>query len=244
MSNSKWIRVLKSSNNPAMHLVCFPYAGGGASVFHGWAKLLPNHITLNAVQYPGRENRISEKPYTYIADIVPAIIENIGSILNANEPVYFFGHSLGAMIAYETVKALGANAPKMLMVSGARAPHIPPREDQFHGLPVRQFWDKVAEMQGTPQAILENEEFRNLLEPMLRADFQMAETYHNLQKFPLSCPMVAFCGTHDEHVSIDDMRAWSGYTASAFNMHRIQGGHFFMNENPQSVLTILTNYMR
>lgn len=244
MTPNKWVRILKTTNYPRLHLIGFPYAGGGASAFHPWARFLPPHVALCAVQYPGRETRINETPYTQMQDMLPDLVEALTPFLTV--PTVFFGHSLGAMIAYETVKQLerqAASLPQHLFISAARAPHVPMRHDPYHILPGTEFWQRIGEMGGTPTAVLHHPEFKALLEPTLKADFAVAETYQRPDRVPVRIPLTVFIGLLDTYVDVDDVLAWKPYTTAQFNAHRIQAGHFFLQDYAAMLTSIILSYV-
>src|SRR5919106_1717821 len=85
-------------------LFCFPYAGGSASIFREWPNELPANIQVCAIQLPGRQNRLAEKPITRISELVPALAEAFRA--HCELPFAVFGHSMGALVAFEFVRQL------------------------------------------------------------------------------------------------------------------------------------------
>jgi len=215
---------------PRIRLCCFPYAGGGAAVFREWNRVLAPNIDVCAVRLPGRENRWMEPPFSYL----PALVEHLAVDLHpfSSIPVAFFGHSMGALIAFELARQLrriGALAPRLLLVSGARAPQRPDPSSPIHHLPTPAFARELRALAGTPDEVLRNPELMMLLLPTLRADFALCETYVHVPEAPLDCSIVAYRGREDAHVNAGDVAAWRYQTSRTFAVRVLPGGHFFLH---------------
>lgn len=225
-----WVRCPASNPQARLRLFCFPYAGGSASVFHSWATALRSDIELNAVQLPGRENRLVDPPFIRLAPLVEALAQILPSYLD--RPYVFFGHSMGALIGFELARRFrkqGSPGPACLIVSGHRAPHLPDRRPPIHHLPDVRFIEELRRLNGTPEEVLQHEELRDLLLPVLRADFAVCETYLFAPEQPLDCPIFVIGGEQDPEVSQDELAAWQLHTWSAFSLHMIPGDHFFLH---------------
>jgi surfactin synthase thioesterase subunit len=214
-----------------LRLFCFPYAGGGASVYRPWLEHLPSSIELCAVQPPGREGRIVETPLGTVAEIVAATLPAIADLLD--RPFALFGHSLGAATAYETARALAARGkqPVLLMVSGRQAPQLPPKRAPISHLPETEFLDAVFELAGTPQEVLADKDLVDLLMPALRADFGAAERYRPAPGARLQCPMLALAGSDDDWVDEAGLAAWAETTDGSFDRRMLPGDHFYLNRH-------------
>ena len=134
-----------------MRLFCFPYAGGGASLYQMWTHSMPAEIEICAVQLPGRENRLREKPCSQLERLV----EMLGQELNPyfDLPFAFFGHSMGALISFELVRHLRRNEnsiPVHLFVSGCRSPHLPAEQAPMHNLALPDLLTELRNLKGTP----------------------------------------------------------------------------------------------
>lgn len=163
--------------NNKIQFICFPYAGGGASVFYSWKQQLMDVADVLAIQYPGHESRFSEKPFTNMEELVRLIYKEIGHGISTN--CVLFGHSIGARIAYEFTKyyeQVSHNKIRHLIVSGSRAPHFQ-EKNPIHALPDEAFIKEIKRFKCTPNEILENQELLEIFLPMLRADFELDETY-------------------------------------------------------------------
>lgn len=240
MSYSPWTLVSERRPNAAVRLFCFAYAGAGASAFRDWHRDLPTEIELVALQLPGRENRFREPHYTRLADLMAPLRLLITQL--SDKPFYFFGHSLGAMLAFELARTLqreGLPTPFHVAVSGMRAPHLSGRDEQLHLMPDNELLERIKEYNGTPRVLLENLDLMRLFLPQLRADFSICETYQFVQGAPLNCPVTALGGNRDPDVSPDEIAAWSVHTTEAFRHHIFDGDHFFIHPCQQAVIDLL-----
>ena len=242
----RWLRISQPNSQARLRLFCFPYAGGTASIYRLWHQHLPADIEVCRVQLPGRENRISEVPFTNVQMLAQALVPVLEPFLD--KPFAFFGHSMGTLIAYELTQQLWQQTgqlPGCLFVSGRRAPNLPAADPPLHSL--NRDDEFLAELQQRynqiPQFVLEDAEMRELFLPMLRADLTMAETYLYLERPELACPIVAFTGESDHHAPRTDMKAWQGLTKDSFNFHMLPGGHFYLNEQVRPLLEILSSYL-
>jgi len=212
-------------------LFCFPYAGGGASVFREWSRLLPPHIEVVGVQLPGRESRIRERPLTRTDQVVETLMPALAQFFDL--PYALFGHSLGALLAFEcarSVRRQGHRGPSHLFVSGRFAPQLRDEEHAVHHLPTPQFIEHVKGLGGMSRAVFEEPELVQLLLPALRADFAIHETYNYAPEPPLECPITAFGGTADRRVSYQRLVAWREQTQNRLEVHQLPGGHFFLRD--------------
>ena len=234
----------KSVQATGLHLICIPYAGGAASTFQMWAASLAPHIAPRAVQLPGRQNRVDEPNHTRMSDVLAELSRAIVPVVK--EPYAFFGHSNGALIAYElarTLRALGASEPEYLFVSGSRAPTVPSRKPLLHPLADAEFIAEVDRLNGTPREILEHPEMRELVLPALRADTEVNETYEYREARPLSCPIVAFIGERDPKVCRDEVLPWREMTTGAFTLEELPGDHFFLHQERARLVGLINDYL-
>ncbi len=244
-----WLMPLSREPHGRLNLFFFPHAGGGASVFHPWSRVLPAGITCHAVQLPGREMRIRERPYRQLWTAVHALSNVLSPFLA--QPFLFWGHSMGALLAYEVAQSLrqhGLEMPQRLIVSGYNAPHIPYADPHIHHLPEDEFVAAVQALNGTPVEVLEHEELRNLVLPTVRADFQMVETYSYQEAIPLDCPITVLAGREDPKTDEAGIAAWQAHTSRPLDLFTFPGDHFFLYDlQPPLVNTVnqlLTNQLR
>jgi medium-chain acyl-[acyl-carrier-protein] hydrolase len=234
-ASNAWLRF--HQRNPAaaqLRLFCFPYAGGSASVYRNWTDL-PPEIEVCPVQLPGRDERFHEPAFTRADALCDALVVALADFLDM--PFAVFGHSMGAIIGYEFTRRLHARGfvPRQLLVSGQRAPHIPLRRKQSYGLCDPAFKNRLRELDGTPEVVLQDAELMEFLLPRLRSDFELSETYVDTNDVPLSCPIAAFGGAQDNEVSRSDLLAWRHVTTNAFDIRILPGGHFFLDQEGQAL---------
>jgi len=226
----RWLAYREVNPRARLRLFCFPYAGGGASAYRGWAALLPADVEVCPVQLPGRESRLREPAFDRLEPLIQALLEALQPHLGL--PFAFFGHSMGAMLSFELARELrrrGGPLPLHLFVSGRRAPQVPAREENIHDLPEPEFLAKLRELNGTPEEVLQHAELMRLLIPVLRADFAVNETYVFRPEEPLDLGISAFGGLGDEEVSREDIVGWSEHARRAFRLRMLPGDHFFLH---------------
>ena len=228
-SLSPWL--IRPCARPAarIRLLCFPRAGGGAAAFRGWAEDCDPEIEVVLVQPPGRENRLREEPVTSMQTMAAAIADALAEL--PERPCAFFGHSLGAKVAFETARELrrrGQPEPLHLFAAASAGPGVTWNHPLLHLLGDAEL---LAEVQrrygGVPQEVLADAELCALLTPVLRADLTVVETYRCADELPLTTPITCFCGADDGMTPIAEASEWRRHTASEFQLHRLPGDHFF-----------------
>ncbi|HXB53924.1 MAG TPA: alpha/beta fold hydrolase [Vicinamibacteria bacterium] len=224
-----------------MRLFCFPYAGGAASAYRGWAEALPSAVEVCPVQLPGRGSRFLEPPLRRVGDLVPAIADGLRPLLDM--PFALFGHSMGALVAFELARELRRRAlagPVLLAVSGHHAPHWPDPEPPFAHLPDPEFLAEVCNRyDGIPPEVLAEKELLDLMLPVLRADIQALESYAYAADTPLDCAFSCFGGEDDPHVSRAELEAWRDQTRGTCTVRTFPGRHFFIETSRGAVLQAL-----
>jgi len=243
-SATSWIASLKAGSRGSPWLICFPYAGGGSAVFRSWPSLLQKETRLCAIRLPGRETRVKEPPFRSVEPLVKELADVLSQMIDGR--YVFFGHSMGALIAFvisREFRRQGVPLPDVLIVAGAKAPHLPLPRPPKHDLPDPLFMDELRRLEGTPKEALEHPELMELMMPMLRADFALVETYRFEPEAPLACPIVAFGGKDDREVSISDIEAWRLHTTSTFSHRVFPGGHFFLQEREAEVVAEVEKYL-
>jgi medium-chain acyl-[acyl-carrier-protein] hydrolase len=225
---------------PARRLFCFPYAGGSAAIYHAWPDALPSDVEVCAIQLPGRANRIAERPYAEMSTLVTAVTSAMLPWLD--RPFALFGHSFGALVAFEVARAVRAQAqvvPTHLFVSGRGAPHLPPSRTIDATTSDTAFINALRELNGTPPEVLNHPEVLQLLLRTVRADFQVVNSYGYTADRPLSCPITAFGGSDDEESQESRLAAWRTQTSGPFAHHVLRGDHFFIVDRQAELLALL-----
>lgn len=242
---SNWVSAaLPSSNHHKANLFCFPYAGGGIVAYHAWKNLLHPDVALLRMQLPGRETRLREKPFTSFFPLIKALVSAIAPWVDS--PFVFYGHSLGALIAFEVARMLrdmGKPLPFHLFISSFRAPHLPDPDLMISKLPENQFIECLKQYDGIAPAIVKNSELMEIYLPILKADFSVLSSYHYTQKVPLPCPITAFAGLSDPKISAEEIAEWHDHTTGGFDKYFFPGGHFFINESQPEILAHINRYL-
>ena len=238
---SNWITSPRTNSQARVRLYCFPYSGASASVYYPWIEILPTSIELIPVQLPGRGKRVSEAPFTDLHKLV-LVLEK--ALINSfiEKPFAMFGHSMGALVAYELSRRLEKNyqlSPLILFASGHNAPHLPDRADPIHHLEESAFLDRIRKLNGTPEEVLQDQELVDLLIPILRADFKLSETYEYKAGHCLSCPVIGCGGLQDEYLDRKSLDAWRELTDYGSSIRLFPGDHFYLNQNRHSLLQVI-----
>jgi medium-chain acyl-[acyl-carrier-protein] hydrolase len=240
-AQSPWLAYYQPNPRATLRLFCFPYAGGSALVFNKWWDSLPPFVEVCPVQLPGRGNRLNVPPFTNIDALVKAAFAAL--LPYFDKPFAFFGHSMGASISFELARLLrreGRRLPLHLYLSGRRAPHILDRDPPLYDLPEADLLDKLRQLNGTPKEVLEHPELMQMMLPLLRADFSVAETYVCKPEPALDTPMTVFGGLADEDVEREDLEQWRQHTNAAFRLSMLAGDHFFLNTAQSILLQLLS----
>ncbi|WP_149830974.1 type I polyketide synthase [Streptomyces tailanensis] len=241
-----WLRRFRRSSDlaaDAPRLLCFPHAGGSASTFFQLAAQLAPDVEVVAVQYPGRQDRRSEAAATDIG----VLADRIAGVLarDTARPWAFFGHSMGAVVAYETALRLTAQGlpPRILFASARSAPSLVPSEG-VHGLSDDDLLAVVEKLGGTSPELMQDAEVRRMLLPVVRADYRLIESYRcPADAAVLTCPVVALTGDADPMTTVDDARAWRGHTSADFDLRVFPGGHFYLTQQLSAVADAVTQHL-
>jgi surfactin synthase thioesterase subunit len=220
-------------------LICLPHGGAGASFFRGWQALAPAGTRVLPVRLPGREDRFTEPPLTEVTAVVDDAAAWLSGQLRDGERVVMFGHSLGAVLAYELAHRLATGAElSALVVSGSPDPWHG-RENRLTGLPDVEFLAGLAELTGHTHPALADEEVRELVLPVLRADVTMHENYRPASDRPLDIPVTAVRGRDDSLVSAAAVAGWARATTGPFDTAELDGGHMYLVDDAEPLLTLI-----
>ncbi|MCC7052728.1 MAG: thioesterase [Gemmatimonadaceae bacterium] len=226
---------------PARRLVCFPYAGGGVAVYGQWWRALPDDVEVIGVQLPGREARLSEAPLDSIDGMAGAALPAVAAL--GDLPFAFFGHSMGALIAFELTLALeaaGGAAPERLFVSSRRAPDERDTHLPVHTLPDAAFLDAIqARFAAIPDAVRNEPELLELVLPTLRADIRAVETYAPERGRRVYCPVRAYGGASDTHPRPSQLAGWQRAALQPLSVRTFDGDHFYLTPQRTPLLADL-----
>ncbi|MGH2386887.1 MAG: thioesterase II family protein [Chloroflexota bacterium] len=226
--STRWLTYAKPKPGARLRLYCFPYAGGSASVYRTWPEALPPSIEVCPVELPGHGTRFLEPLHTAVGPLARQIAAALAPGMDGEFAL--FGHSMGALIAFELAHMLRNDyglSPMHLIVSAHRAPQISDPDPPISTLTEPEFWAKLRELNGTSSDVLEHAELLSAVQPLLRADFTLCDTYRYAPRPPLECPISAYGGLQDPEAGHDDLRAWREQTSAAFRLRMFEGDHFF-----------------
>ena len=243
VKNGRWVICQQPRPEAKLRLFCFPYAGGGASAFKSWNEFFSDDIELCIFQMPGREERLGEKLITDMSQLVDVLVEEITTY--SDRPFAFFGHSMGAIVAYETacrLRNIDAIQPLHIFLSARAAPHLQEDGDPLRFLDDETFIDRLHQTYGAvPEAIRQSEELKKVFLPILRADVELLEKYKNIRSEPLDCPISVLGGKSDPAISKAMLAGWQTLTSSVFVQHEFPGEHFFINSERNLVIDTILN---
>ncbi len=238
-ANTPWFtRIGPARMTPSVRLVCFPYAGGGPSAFMRWRDWMPDEVEILALHLPGREARIKERPSFSFASTIENIVTAIR--LLAPLPTVYFGHSLGGLVAFEVAQRLEREVEGAfllhLFVSGCSPPHIiqEDKDDPAWRLEDARFIERLRDLNGTPQEVLDSQELMELFIPMLRADFRLADEARTCIGGQTGVPTTVLGGLDDKSTPME-LAEWQRYAAAPVRIHMFPGDHFFVNTAREAV---------
>lgn len=237
----KWIRQYHPATDSDVRLVCLPHAGGSASFYFPLSKALTPAVEVLAVQYPGRQDRRHEPNITSLSELADRIFAAVRHLDDL--PLALFGHSMGAVLAYEVALRMqdaGLPAPVRLFASGRRAPsrhrdgEVDPRSDT-------EIVAELLSLSGTPADRLADPEIREMIMPAIRSDYQAVITHRFEPGRSLDCPVTVLTGDSDPRVSIDEAAAWEAHTTGPTELQVFPGGHFFLADQSTRVRELLAD---
>jgi surfactin synthase thioesterase subunit len=239
-TESPWFPAEAMNGTPELLLFCLHHAGAGASAYRNWQKLIGRRIEVVPVQLPGREGRFTEPAERSITRLAERLQEPLLQRAGGT-PFALFGHSMGAVLAYELSHRLtrAGRPPAHLAVSAYAPPHIRV-PTHVHTLSDQEFLDYVAGLEGTVPAVLESPELLELLLPVLRVDFAACDSYAYVERGRLGVPLTAFGGDSDPGVSVPMLERWAELTSGPVGIEVFPGGHFYLLDQLEAVLDVLT----
>ncbi|NOR34707.1 MAG: hypothetical protein GQ579_08515, partial [Bacteroidales bacterium] len=249
----KWVLRTREIDNPRMRLFCLPYFAGGASVYSSWNEQLQDGIEVCAIQYPGREERMGEKPFDNYLDLVKAISEVIDPLLNC--PIAFYCHSAGAGIGLELARYLRREKgiqPVKFIVGGWRSPHLVSPfkfldaiddDEVYMDKNIPNILNHLRSLE-IPESVLQNKELIEEMLPALRADILLGKRYTYYEDEPLNCSLTALAGKEDTVFSEEQVKQWKKHTSGDFRFIRVNGSHLFCRDNKEELLELLSEELQ
>lgn len=227
-------------------LFALPFAGGNSFSYRPLEAHLSDSIKLTSLELPGHGKRMRQPLLSDMQWLVKDILTQLQTYYVLNQPYAFFGHSMGAVLALLVTRHLQTAQkplPKHLFISGYRPPSLPSHLPLRYNLPKVEFQKMLRALGGSPSAVLENEDLMEMLEPILRQDFQAIETYVYQPHPPLNVPMTVCYGTNDKNTKVD-MSLWQQETQQPVNFKVFEGGHFFIFDHLPVLGKLITDTLQ
>jgi pyochelin biosynthetic protein PchC len=236
-----WLRAYRRVGQADVRLVCFPHAGGAATFFQPWAARLAGAVDLLAVCYPGRQDRLLEPCVEDMHPLADRITEALEPYLD--RPVAFFGHSMGASVAYEVTLRLEARygiTPAHLFVSGHGAPHIAWVDEDPDQYDDEGLCDRIGGLGEVDPVVFRSPKLRELIMPALRADLRLVHRYLPRDQEKVAAPISAYLGAADPVCTVDDVGAWAELTTGEFELRAFPGDHFYLVPEQAALLSAVS----
>ncbi|MFJ9605239.1 thioesterase II family protein [Kitasatospora sp. NPDC101176] len=247
MNDQPWLVVPRPRPEATRRLVCLPHAGGSAGFYRPWANHLSATVELQLVQYPGREERVEDP---FVDDAATLVEQVTRALLETDRPgveTVVFGHSMGALLAYETVLSLQAHGlpvarlvlsgyPPPPQTAGGPAAPVGPRSDE-------DLLRTVAGHGGTQMSIFDDPDIREMVLPILRNDYLLIDSYRSAGPRPVECGIVVLTGDSDVTVTPERARGWEALAGKEFACHVLPGGHFYLTAQRARVISLLHDHL-
>ncbi len=269
--NKSWISYRQKQPQAKTRLFCFPYGGGGASIYRDWQQNLPDDIEVCPIQLPGREERVGEQPIIHIDALIDNLIKHLQSEFDL--PFAIFGHSFGSLIAFamsRRLRQLGLPLPIHLFVSAYPDPRIPSKGldnllQQLKTIGLELFdLDNLSITQLSDQNLIQlaaifNEngvfeygrhlispEIMRLLLPIFIGDMQIVKSYIYQDETPFDIPISVFLGQKDTWIPYVDHLGWAAHTRKSCQIYEFNSGHLFIKDNgcKKEMLNTITKALR
>jgi surfactin synthase thioesterase subunit len=221
------------------NLICFPYAGGSKFSYNKFAEVAPGNLTLIPIELPGRGARFDERLIYNADELVDKLFHQIKSYLF--DPYAIYGHSMGSLIGYLITKRIikeNLPQPLHLFFSGAKAPHMLQYEPAAHLFEKEELIASLRKMGGIPERILKNDNLMRILEPIVRADFRVINTYVHKDTEAMDIPISVIIGS-EEGISLEQSQLWQKETIIEIKVDEFQGDHFFIFHHAEQLMALI-----
>lgn len=228
---ARWFGVRRPLSDPAVRLYCFPHSGGSPGEYLRWADELPG-VEVAGAKLPGRGPRLAEPSLTDVRELAAAVLDDVVF----GEPFALFGHSFGALLAYEVAQGLrvrGREQPVRLVLSGYGPPHIERVAPPMSHLPDGELLARLGSFYGgVPADLMADPDLVALVLPAYRADLTALEQYRHRPSPPLPIPLDVFAGDRDVFTA-EQLAGWRAYAGAEYRLRLLPGGHFYFRERPE-----------
>jgi len=241
-----WIRQFHQPESPdSLPLLVFPHAGSGASAYRDFSKVLSTNFQVIVFQYPGRQDRAAEASLDSLAEIAAgAFGEFSTSEHNRGVPIVTFGHSMGALVAFEFVRLAEARgiAVRHLNVSAAVAPSNA-ADKPPHPQDDEEILNHLAALEGTDSDVIANRDLMRLTLPVIKADYNAFDAYSCADDIKLATPIHVMGGDQDPFITLGDLYGWGKHT-DTLKVTMFDGGHFYLKSHIDAVAELLASSAR
>lgn len=241
----RWFEPAEIDPDAALRLFLFPHAGSGVSIYKEWGGLLPSSVAHQCVQLPGRQQRLREPAFTEMPALLEALREAVAAEVDGR-PYAFFGHCMGAQLAYRLAAMLerdGVQAPLLIAASGWAPEGFRTPTMEHSRLPEAQLRQWIVDLGSLPAEVMHDEELLAVVIPTLRADLAVCATADDRGE-KVGCPVVSYGGRVDPLMFPGAMASWAGRTASYLGNSEFPGGHFYIDEHALAVTSDLTRHLQ
>jgi medium-chain acyl-[acyl-carrier-protein] hydrolase len=227
-----------------LKLFCLPYAGGTAVIFKEWEKRLPAGIEIKAIEYAGHGKRSNHPLYKDVNEAIEDVYRLISAEIMDGGSYAIFGHSMGAMLAYEVAQKIRQHnlpMPIHIFFSGRGVPHIQSKKEKiYHQMDDAAFQQEIANLGGTPKEFFDYPELMEYLLPILKNDFKISETaFRSTEIHPFDFPITIFMGKEEEEMEAENVHGWMLHTNQTCVVYYFNGGHFFINDELETIVGII-----
>ncbi len=234
-----WVRRFHDAGNARTTLVCFPHAGGSASYFFWLSAALSPEVKVCGIQYPGRQDRHREPFIETIDELADRIYAALSPGIDG--PVALFGHSMGAVLAFEVARRLEESAqitPMAVFVSARRAPSRF-GDDRLRLDDDATVIEEMRKLGGTDPRLLSDPSMLEMVLPPFRNDVRALEQYRRGREVRIDAPIVVMTAVDDPSTTVPDAMAWHEHTTGGGAMHTFNGGHFYLDQHARRVVAVI-----
>lgn len=218
-----------------------PFAGGSSYSFTNFAPLFSSEFEFRTLEVPGRGTRITENLLTDANDLCEDFFHQLQSDGAFTMPYVFYGHSMGALLGFLLLRKIRSEKlplPLHFYASGRGGPSYPDWREKYHQLSDADFKQKLKELGGSPKEVLEHDSLMAFFLPILRADFQLVESYVYTREEVFDLPITVFIGESDE-ATYPEAEAWQQETVQPIAIHVLPGDHFFLFEQAKEIVRLI-----